>query len=161
MAEKMLVIDPEKCTGCRTCEMVCSLKHSRGCSETRSRVRVITQNTQDSSLPIMCQHCEIPLCQKVCPVKATYRDMKTHAMIIDKSICIGCRMCMIACPFGAPSFDPIERATIKCDLCEGDPECVKLCPSEALKFIRADKMGIIEKRIGLEKLFKAISTVIG
>ena len=161
MTEKMLVIDPDKCIGCRTCEMVCSLKHTDGCSETRSRVRVITQKTQDNSLPIMCQHCEKPLCQEVCPAKATYRDLTTHAMIIDKDKCLGCKMCIIACPFGAPSFDPVDRVTIKCDLCEGDPECVKLCPSEALKFVRADKIGIMEKRIGLEKLFKSISTLIG
>jgi Fe-S-cluster-containing dehydrogenase component len=82
-------------------------------------------------------------------------------MIIDKDKCLGCKMCIIACPFGAPSFDPVDRVTIKCDLCEGDPECVKLCPSETLKFVRADKIGIMEKRMGLEKLFKTISVLIG
>lgn len=156
----MLVIDPEKCIGCRTCEMVCSLKHNDGCSETRSRVRVITRETQDCSVPIMCQHCEKPLCQEVCPAKATYRDDNTHAMIIDKDKCLGCKMCIIACPFGAPSFDPTDRITIKCDLCGGDPECAKLCPSDTLKFVRADEIGVLKKRTGLERLFKAINTLV-
>jgi Fe-S-cluster-containing dehydrogenase component len=68
-------------------------------------------------------------------------------------------MCILACPFGAPSFDPIERVTMKCDLCGGDPECVKLCSSEALKFVRADKVGVIKKRLGVEKLFKAMGAL--
>ena len=69
-------------------------------------------------------------------------------------------MCIIACPFGGPSIDPFDRSTVKCDLCDGDPECVKFCPNEALKFIPADKMGATQKRVGLEKLFKAINTMI-
>jgi carbon-monoxide dehydrogenase iron sulfur subunit len=159
MLEKVLVLDPEKCIGCRTCELVCSLKHSQGCSESRSRVRIVTQKTQDASMPIMCQQCEKPPCQDVCPTKATYRDPKTHAMIIDSSRCIGCQMCIMVCPFGAPSFDPIGRVTIKCDLCGGDPECAKLCPTETIKFMRSDKQAILRKRIGLEKLFKAIASL--
>jgi len=160
MAEKMLVLDPEKCVGCHTCEMVCSLKHHGGCSRTRSRVTVLTERTQDNSVPIMCQHCERPLCQEICPVGAIYRDMTTHAMLIDADKCLGCKMCIFVCPFGAPSLDHIDRVTFKCDLCEGDPECAKLCPSEAIQFIRNDKIGLMKKRSGISKLLNAISDMV-
>jgi Fe-S-cluster-containing hydrogenase component 2 len=80
MAEKMLVLDPEKCVGCHTCEMVCSLKHHSGSSRTRSMVRVITLRTQDNSVPILCQHCERPLCQYACPVRTIFRDMASDIM---------------------------------------------------------------------------------
>jgi Fe-S-cluster-containing dehydrogenase component len=161
MIEKMLVIDLDKCIGCRTCEMVCSLKHTGACSSIRSRIRVINLNVngQESSIPMMCQHCEKPFCTEVCPTKACHWDLENHRVIIDQCKCIGCKICIMVCPFGAPSLDPIDRVIIKCDLCEGDPECVKLCPSETLKFIRVDKIGIIEKRNSLEKLFKAIHTL--
>lgn len=160
MTEKILVLTPENCIGCRTCEMVCSLNHNNGCSRTRSLVTVITQNTQDLSLPIMCQHCETPLCQQVCPVDAISRDMTTHAMVIDQDKCLGCKMCVYACPFGAPSFDPMDRVIIKCDLCGGDPMCAKFCPTEAIQFIRNDKIGIIQKRDGAARMLNAISSMV-
>ncbi|MFC1533683.1 4Fe-4S dicluster domain-containing protein [Thermodesulfobacteriota bacterium] len=160
MAEKMLVLDPDKCIGCHTCEMVCSLKHHDGCSQIRSRVRVITDRTQDLSLPIMCQHCENPLCQKVCPTGAISRDSATHAILINRNKCLGCKMCIFVCPFGAPSFDPIDRVTFKCDICEGDPECAKLCPSEAIQFVRNDKIGAAKRRDGVLKFMDIISNMV-
>ena len=156
----MLLIDPEKCNGCRTCEMVCSLKHSHGCSTIRSRVSVITLETQDLSLPIMCQHCEIPSCQEVCPTRAISRDMTTNAVIINPKKCLGCKMCVYVCPFGATSIDPISRVIIKCDLCEGDPECAKFCAYQAIQFIRYDEMGATKRRTGAQKMLNAIAQVV-
>jgi carbon-monoxide dehydrogenase iron sulfur subunit len=121
---------------------------------------VITDGTQDFSLPIMCQHCESPLCQEVCPVGAISRDLATHAVVIDQDKCLGCKMCIFVCPFGAPSFDPVDRVTIKCDICEGDPQCAKFCPSEAIQFLRSDKIGAIKKKDGVLKLLNAISTMV-
>jgi Fe-S-cluster-containing dehydrogenase component len=69
-------------------------------------------------------------------------------------------MCIFVCPFGAPSFDPVDRVTIKCDICEGDPQCAKFCPSEAIQFLRSDKIGAIRKKEGVLKLLNAISTMV-
>ena len=157
MAQKKLILDPEKCVGCRTCEMVCSLRHNHGCSPTRSRVRVVTVDTQDMSMPVMCQHCETPLCQKVCPANAISRDATTDAMILDTDKCLGCQMCVYACPFGALSFDPTDRTMIKCDLCEGDPECAKFCPSEAIQFVRNDNIAATKRRAGVVKMLHTIA----
>lgn len=160
MTEKMLVLDPDNCIGCHTCEMVCSLKHHGACSRTRSRVTVITEDTQDKTVPIMCQHCEKPLCMEICPAKAIYRDISTHAMLIDPDKCLGCKMCIFVCPFAAPSLDPFDRVTIKCDMCDGDPQCVKFCPREAIQFIRSDKAGVLKRKDGVLKLVHRITTMV-
>ena len=59
-------------------------------------------------------------------------------MVINYDRCIGCRMCMAVCPFGAMRYDTNRHKVFKCELCDGDPQCVKLCPQEAIKFLPKD-----------------------
>jgi Fe-S-cluster-containing dehydrogenase component len=73
---------------------------------------------------------------------------------IDKKLCIGCRTCIIACPFGHPFFDVQERVTVKCDYCDGDPQCVRFCDIKAISFTDADKTNVAKKREAALK-FKA------
>ena len=115
-------------------------------------------NLSRSYLPLACQHCENPACERVCPTGATYKDDKGRVEI-DYDKCIGCRMCMAACPYNARTFNWNEpvRATgasygdarvpergrgvmEKCTLCKertdkGDePMCVRCCPADARIF---------------------------
>jgi Fe-S-cluster-containing dehydrogenase component len=69
---------------------------------------------------------------------AIQRSTETGANVIDTDKCIGCRMCMVGCPFGAMRYDPVKKQSFKCQLCDGDPQCVKFCPTEALKFLPKD-----------------------
>jgi Fe-S-cluster-containing dehydrogenase component len=71
---------------------------------------------------------------EICPADAIQRDEKTGAISIDPSRCAGCKMCMLACPAGNIHFNSTEHISEKCDLCEGDPHCVKFCTSGALNF---------------------------
>jgi Fe-S-cluster-containing hydrogenase component 2 len=73
----------------------------------------------------------------VCPADAIYVDDSTGAKIINYNKCIGCKMCMIACPFGAISVDPLAQQLMKCDLCSGEPACVTFCPTGAIEYINA------------------------
>jgi carbon-monoxide dehydrogenase iron sulfur subunit len=153
MDEKVLVVDHERCTGCRQCEMVCSVFHTGASNPSRSRVKVIKWEDVGLFLPMTCNHCEQAYCVEVCPTKACHREPANHNWVtIDKKRCIGCRTCIIACPFGHPFFDVQERVTVKCDYCDGDPQCVRFCEVKAISFADADKANISKRREFASKL---------
>lgn len=159
MQRKILLIDVDKCTGCRICELACSWVHEGVFNPLKSRISVISLRRDGIDIPMVCQQCETPLCQDVCPTAAISRNEETGAMIVDENRCIGCRMCLVACPFGGLSLHTEKHVMIKCDLCEGDPACVKYCPVKAIEYIKADKVGLTRKRAGAEKLSKLFSLV--
>ena len=153
--QKALIVDPEKCTGCRICEMYCSLHKTDTCNPARARVSVIKWEEQNIIIPVMCQHCQEPLCALVCPVNAIKKNPETGLVATDSDLCVHCHMCIVACPFGGPSLDPIEGKVVRCDLCqseEGGPVCAQVCPTEAIKFVRADRVGLMKKREAMKKL---------
>jgi carbon-monoxide dehydrogenase iron sulfur subunit len=156
MEQKVLFIDYEKCTGCRTCEMVCSVFHVGAVNPSRSRIRVLKWEFQGIYLPVTCQNCEKPFCTEVCPTKACHRDMGSYMVIIDKNKCIGCRSCILACPFGVPSFDSTERITVKCDLCDGDPQCTRFCDVGAIKYIDAGNISLLKQYATAENYTSAL-----
>jgi len=159
MEQKILVIDHEKCTGCRQCELVCSVFHTGASNPSRSRIRVIKWEHIGVYLPITCQNCETPFCIEVCPTKACHRDLKTYRVLIDKDKCIGCRTCIIACPFGAPSFDRVERVTVKCDYCDGEPQCARFCEVGAIKYLDAGEASGLKQYAAAEKFTNALRSL--
>lgn len=146
------MIDIEKCTGCKSCELACSFYHEKEFNLTKSRIYVFKLEKEGVDAPLVCQHCDTPICEVVCPMKAIYRHPKTGAVLIDPNTCIGCRMCAISCPLGGISFDADKRRMIKCDLCDGDPKCVKICPTGAIYYVEATKASILKRRSSAEKL---------
>lgn len=158
---KMIMIDIDKCGGCRTCEMVCSWFHDKGViNPRRARISVVKEEADGINIPFMCLQCDDPYCMKVCPRDAIEIDEKSGAKIINHDKCIRCKLCMIACPFGGISFDRISSKMFKCDLCqeEGTPQCVKWCPKEALTLIDLDRVGVIKKQKGVQKLMEISAT---
>ena len=165
-----MVIDLKRCSGCKTCSVVCKVANNIPNDIIWNRVLTEGGNAPDTAggtwdnpemqhWPVACQHCENPACVKVCPVGATYKDPETGVVRQDYDKCIGCRMCMAACPYNARTFnwnEPVratgasygdarvpERARgvmEKCTLCkertdEGDePMCVRCCPADARIF---------------------------
>lgn len=144
--KKMLFVDHEKCVGCRTCEIACSLYHEDACRSAASRIQVMKWEAGGLDIPTVCQQCETPMCLEVCPVDAPFRDEETGAMLVDYDRCLGCRMCMVGCPFGAIIWDEQEGRIKKCDLCSGDPKCVKYCEPKAVDYVRSSKAVQMKKR---------------
>jgi carbon-monoxide dehydrogenase iron sulfur subunit len=104
-----------------------------------------------TSVPVLCQQCEDPLCATMCPASAISRDDTKRVVVVNKRKCLGCRTCVEVCPFGGPSVDPRTGTAEKCDLCEGDPLCVKVCTQGALTYVAAEEESAHRKRTGAEK----------
>ena len=143
---KVLYIDHEKCTGCRLCELVCAVSHDGVSNPTRSRIRVLKWESEGVYIPMTCQQCQDAPCMNVCPVSAISRDEQLGRVSVDYDACIGCRSCVSVCPFGAMHFNSIDRRVLKCDVCDGDPQCVRFCEVKAVTFVEADDVALLKSR---------------
>jgi molybdopterin-containing oxidoreductase family iron-sulfur binding subunit len=155
-----LLIDTNKCVeDCDRCVSACNKENgleSTGRNATDAQwIRKITlrdpKTNRSTNLPMMCQHCASPPCVDVCPTGASYKRAD-GIVLVDKHICIGCRFCMMACPYKARSFvhEPLHnqkayaprgKGTVEsCTLCVhrvdagGMPACVEACPNGAMMF---------------------------
>ena len=159
---RMIVVNIDKCTGCGTCELFCSFKHHDEFNPIKSRIHKNMFLEQALSIPVVCYQCEEPWCGKVCPAGAitTEKDKMMNATLVkvNENKCVGCKMCMLACPFGCIVVSEKGHAE-KCDLCGGDPECVKFCARGALKFEEAE-LGMITRKKGVaERLLDSYKEV--
>jgi len=138
---KVLAVDPQKCNGCKLCEIACSLFHEGEVDPARSRIHILEWNiTEAIFLPVLCQHCVDAPCKAVCPKDAISWQDDWGRVVIDYGRCVSCQMCVAACPFGAIGFDKAHEVVFKCDLCNGQPQCVNFCEPRALKFTYADRI---------------------
>ncbi len=144
--ERSLLIDPVKCTSCLQCELACSFEHHGAFNPARSRIRVFEFEHGARAVPYTCTQCAEAWCLHVCPVEAITLDHATGAKQIDAARCVGCKVCAIACPFGAISYDAERHVVTKCDLCGGDPKCASACPTGAIVYVDAEQTGYARMR---------------
>lgn len=152
---KVLYVDHQKCTGCQLCELVCAVSHDGISNPARSRIRVVKWEAEGLYIPMACQQCQDAPCLNVCPVKAISRNEELARVAVDYDVCIGCRSCVSACPFGAMIFNPTDRQVFKCDLCDGDPQCVRFCDVKAVDLIEENDVSILKTRSAAEKISHA------
>ncbi|MEA3349924.1 MAG: 4Fe-4S dicluster domain-containing protein [Chloroflexota bacterium] len=148
---KTVFVNPERCIGCKQCQIACAVEHSQSkilyqaifeeCKP-RPRILVAPGLYLDTSFPNKCRHCDPAPCMTVCPTGAISRDDDTDAVVVDSDKCIACAMCAMVCPFDVITFypSPNKLAAIKCDQCIerqslGEiPACVESCKTGALVF---------------------------
>lgn len=150
----------EKCTGCKLCVAACSLIKEKKYDLAKSRLWIVRNEDECLGIPTVCEQCERPPCLVACPTKAISKDSTTGVVLVDPSKCIGCKECMQACPFGAIMVDPHKGIAYKCDLCNGDPECVKVCNPGALQYVRMDDSLVPKRVASVERRVKAITALI-
>ena len=145
--EKALIITPSRCTACRTCELACSFRHHLQFNPAKSNIHVSVYTNEATYVPLACFQCDEPFCMEVCPTGAIAEATVEGARVVrvDRDRCVGCKMCTLACPFGAIAY--LEEGYVqKCELCDGQPECVTFCPTEALSFEEGAESALQKKR---------------
>jgi len=150
-----ILYDSTRCAGCQECEIVCAKTHGlpepvdepnpdvvRKTNETRRTVINLFETTKDAMLvKTQCMHCNEPACASACLTQAMFKT-KEGPVIWREDKCMGCRYCMVSCPYDVPKFEfhSSNPKIVKCDMCfdrvqEGlMPACVENCPAEALTF---------------------------
>ena len=118
--------DLSRCSGCRKCEIACSLSHEKRIWPEASRIRVFML-VPGAEFPHFCTQCGDYPCVEACPVKALSISKKTGAVLVNRKKCTACGICIDKCPGRIPHLHPTEKYVIICDLCKGDPKCVKVC----------------------------------
>ena len=145
METKKIFCDITKCVGCKTCELACAVEHSLtkdlflAVLEYPKPIKRIGSQFIENDVfhSIGCQHCAEPPCVEACMASCISKDKKTGKVDIDTARCVGCWMCIMACPFAAISRQYAQEAKgLKCDLCpdRDNPACVDCCPTRALSF---------------------------
>lgn len=130
-------VNKDLCTGCRTCEMFCSMSHEGVSSHTLARIRVSKDPFDANYVPKVCKQCSSPVCLIACSIKGAFIvNNETGARIIVQDLCKRCGKCAEACPWDLIWYDQRKDLYIKCDLCRGNPRCVDFCPTNALTYIQ-------------------------
>ncbi|MFC1805042.1 4Fe-4S dicluster domain-containing protein [Candidatus Omnitrophota bacterium] len=138
---KKLYYDVEKCLGCRACEIACAIAHSESGElfkmikkgET-SLPRKKVYMAKDNNYPVSCRHCEEPKCVEACMAAALAFNKEKKMVEHDETRCVGCWMCVMACPYGAIKPNPKTKLAVRCDKCKDkdEPACVIACPTGAI-----------------------------
>ncbi len=153
MGKISLIFFKSDCIGCHSCEIACKQEHGLGVGP---RLVKVIEKAPDF-IPIYCHHCADAPCKNACPVEAISRNNQ-GIVLIDNDLCIGCKACVEACPFGAMQFDEDREIAVKCDMCierlknNEEPACALACPTHCI--ILGDMKDIsdrIEKRAMEEK----------
>jgi len=158
----------ERCVGCHTCELACAIAHSRSedietmiLQADNPGYRIHVEPYGPRSIPISCQHCEEAACALACPTGAVKRLAQGKPVLVEEERCIGCSMCVQACPFGVIALRPDGKAAFKCDLCisrlaQGlEPGCVSSCPTKALLLVEDETASKDKRRAAVQKLAEA------
>ncbi|MET4693940.1 DMSO/selenate family reductase complex B subunit [Endozoicomonas lisbonensis] len=159
MAQMGFYVDTSKCTGCKTCQLSCKDKNTLPVGVNWRRVYeyaggdwvqhedgTFSNDVFAYYVSVSCNHCAQPACAKACPTGAMHKREEDGLVVVNDQVCVGCRYCEMACPYGAPQFNPEKKVMSKCDGCyervaQGEqPVCVESCPLRALEFGPIDEL---------------------
>ena len=163
--DNTVTINVEKCLACRSCEIACALVHSKSgvleqavAESPGPRRMVSVEAAGEFGVPIQCRHCEAAPCIDICPTGAIRRLTEEGPVIVEEQMCIGCKLCILICPFGTLQIGPEARAIIKCDMCaerleKGQlPACVEACPTGSLQLVSIGEMTKARRASASQKL---------
>jgi Fe-S-cluster-containing dehydrogenase component len=140
----------ENCSGCRRCEIACSVFHEGKIWPEASRIRIFML-IPGVEIPHLCFQCEDYPCVEACPAGALSVDSQTGAVNVDSSKCTGCGICIAACPAKVPHIHPERNTIVICNLCGGDPRCVKACMEGKWNTLTTVPVSSVSQRRALAK----------
>jgi len=160
-----LYVEIARCLACRACELACALEHSKSKDlfqaiqeEPRPAPRVRVEAAAGAAIPLQCRHCEEAPCVTICPTEAMHKLGPEQPVLVDDERCIGCKLCIMVCPFGVVTLRNDGKVALKCDLClertsEGlDPACVSACKTGALKFLSVAELAKKKRQAAAESM---------
>lgn len=127
-----LLFDPSLCTGCRICQLACAARLHGGYNPAWAAISIDDCLQGLGAEATVCRQCSRPYCAMVCPPKCV-SEPDGEVVVVDRARCNGCGLCEKYCPWGGIKVR--EGKADKCDLCGLDPECVKQCPTNALRLV--------------------------
>ena len=151
MSKYLLLHDESNCIGCLVCEVHCKTNKDLGPGPDPCKI-IASGPVEVDGMPRMrfefmpCFHCEDPWCVKACPTGAMRQREKDGIVFVESSVCVGCKSCITACPWGTPQWDPVTRKVVKCDYCKDrvdvglQPACVTKCVTGCLSFGEATEV---------------------
>ncbi len=159
MSQQAFFFDGTRCSGCKTCMFACKDAYDLDVGTAYRRVLEYTggdtvrngDGTFGSTcfsynVSVACNHCDDPVCVRVCPTEAMHKDEQTGLVSVNDRHCIGCGYCHLSCPYSAPRVDRVKGHSVKCDGCiervaVGEkPVCVEACPMRAIEFGEMDDL---------------------
>lgn len=163
--DKIISVDIERCLGCKSCEIACALVHSKSQElgqaieeSPRPQRMVAVEAAGEFGVPIQCRHCESAPCIEICPTGALKKESEEGPVVVDEDYCIGCKLCILICPFGVLNIGPEAKAATKCDMCSErlekgqEPACVEACPTGALKVVSIEELNKAKRDKASSKL---------
>jgi len=153
-AARMIHAVAGRCVGCHSCELACAVEHSaakklpEAARETpRSKPRLNVVMVDGVAAPQLCRHCADAPCVAACRKKALEKSGPNQAVLLKEELCVGCKLCVKACPFGVIRMGgPKGKTAVKCDLCAErqkagqGPACVAACKTKALMFLTGEEV---------------------
>jgi carbon-monoxide dehydrogenase iron sulfur subunit len=185
---KKITVSIDRCMGCHTCELACAIAHSAAAKAIgeagkaaadpaivaadssivaiaaigeRPGYRIHVEHYGPKAIPLSCQHCEEPACALACPTGAVRRLAPGKPVLVDEAKCIGCSMCVQACPFGVMAMRPNGKVSFKCDLCVQrlarglQPACMSSCPTRALRLEEGEQESKDKRQAAVRRLAAA------
>ncbi|MGD8983795.1 MAG: 4Fe-4S dicluster domain-containing protein [Desulfobacteraceae bacterium] len=145
MSKYYIYHDPKHCIGCFSCEAHCKMKNNlpmgpRLCQIIPVGPKRVNNLPRMANIFMPCFHCDNPWCVAACPTGAIQKRAEDGIVSINESLCVGCKSCITACPWGTPQWNPETGKAVKCDYCvdrldQGlEPACVAKCVTKCLHF---------------------------
>jgi Fe-S-cluster-containing dehydrogenase component len=168
MGDYIITTNPQRCIACHACEIACRSEKKLPLEVTLGKIvvlgpKMVGGRPRMTSLFVPCFHCEKAWCMDACPVEAIRRREKDGLVYILQELCVGCKACIMACPWHVPQWNADAGKAVKCDLCMDridageQPICVSVCPTNALQFGRPEEissrtreaygLGLLEKNL--------------
>ncbi len=133
-AYRTIAVKEEKCDGCGRCVEACAEFHTGTCKAVHSRIKLAPDTENNSFALALCRQCGEPRCVMNCPAKALSKEVDTGIVQWDENRCVDCQLCTLACAYAGITYNPVASKVMKCDMCGGEPACVKACPLGVLEF---------------------------
>lgn len=161
MSQYGFYFDKEKCVGCRACEVACQIWND-GVQTVKWRNVAMTcegryPEINSVNVSLACMHCADAPCKKACPREAISKDAESGRVAVDQTRCVGCMLCLWACPFGAPQLG-VQGRMEKCTFCEERPAgikraCEEICPTQAIVSGKIEELAEYSKQNVSDRLF--------